>query len=74
MITKYLSIEGWFNLFDAYLNLVKKVPGEGSIVEIGSFKGRSTRFLCDALVTEEKTKLRFIVLTPLKEHQGSMTT
>jgi len=58
MITKYLSIEGWFNLFDAYLNLVKKVPGEGSIVEIGSFKGRSTRFLCDALVTEEKTKVK----------------
>ena len=57
MITKYLEIEGWFNLQEAYLNLVKRVPSYGNIVEIGCFKGRSTRFLCDALVSEAKQGL-----------------
>jgi len=74
MITKYLEIEGWFNLQDAYLNLVKKVPSYGTIVEIGCFKGRSTRFLCDALIAEAKPGVRVNVIDTFEgttgEHDG----
>ena len=74
MITKYLEIEGWFNLQDAYLNLVKRVPSYGNIVEIGCFKGRSTRFLCDALIAEAKPGVRIDVIDTFEgttgEHDG----
>tara|TARA_R110002110_G_scaffold405656_1_gene624951 strand:- start:227 stop:862 length:636 start_codon:yes stop_codon:yes gene_type:complete len=74
MITKYLEIEGWFNLQDAYLNMVKKVPSYGTIVEIGCFKGRSTRFLCDALIAEAKPGVRVNVIDTFEgttgEHDG----
>ena len=46
---KYLDIPGWFNMHDAYMNLVKYCEDGDTIVEIGTFAGRGTRFLCDAL-------------------------
>ena len=44
---KYLDIPGWFNMHDAYMNIVKYVDDGQTIVEIGCFAGRSTRFLMD---------------------------
>ena len=46
---KYLDIPGWFSMHDAYMNLVKYCEDGDTIVEIGTFAGRGTRFLCDAL-------------------------
>jgi len=36
-------------MHDAYMNLVKYCEDGDTIVEIGTFAGRGTRFLCDAL-------------------------
>ncbi len=46
---KYLDIPGWFNMHDAYSNLVKYCEDGDDIVEIGCFAGRSTRYLMDSL-------------------------
>jgi len=46
---KYLDIPGWFNMHDAYMNLVQYCEDGDDIVEIGCFAGRGTRFLMDAL-------------------------
>jgi len=46
---KYLDIPGWFNMHDAYASIVKYVDDGQSVVEIGCFTGRSTRYLMDGL-------------------------
>ena len=46
---KYLDIPGWFNMQDAYANIIKYVDDGQTIVEIGCFTGRSTRYLMDGL-------------------------
>jgi len=46
---KYLDIPGWFNMHDAYANIIKYVDDGQTIVEIGCFTGRSTRYLMDGL-------------------------
>ena len=46
---KYLDIPGWFNMHDAYSNIIKYTDDEQTIVEIGCFAGRSTRYLMDGL-------------------------
>ena len=46
---KYLDIPGWFNMHDAYANIIKFVDDGQTIVEIGCFTGRSTRYLMDGL-------------------------
>tara|TARA_X000001388_G_scaffold65990_1_gene52643 strand:- start:446 stop:1084 length:639 start_codon:yes stop_codon:yes gene_type:complete len=46
---KYLDIPGWFNMHDAYSNIMKYTDDGQTIVEIGCFAGRSTRYLMDGL-------------------------
>ena len=46
---RYLDIPGWFNMHDAYANIIKFVDDGQTIVEIGCFTGRSTRYLMDGL-------------------------
>ena len=59
---KYLDIPGWFNMHDAYMNIVKYVDDGQDIVEIGCFAGRSTRFLCDALELSGKHNVKVHVI------------
>ena len=59
---KYLDIPGWFNMHDAYMNIVKYVDDGQDIVEIGCFAGRSTRFLCDALELTGKHNVKVHVI------------
>ena len=59
---KYLEIPGWFNMHDAYMNLVKYCEDGDDIVEIGCFAGRSTRFLCDALELSGKHDVKVHVI------------
>ena len=59
---KYLDIPGWFNMHDAYMNLVKYCEDGDDIVEIGCFAGRSTRFLCDALELSGKHDVKVHVI------------
>ena len=46
---KYLDIPGWFNMHEAYANIMKYVDDGQTVIEIGCFAGRSTRFLLDGL-------------------------
>lgn len=59
---KYLDIPGWFNMHDAYMNLVKHCQDGDDIVEIGCFAGRGTRFLCDALELSGKHDVKVHVI------------
>jgi hypothetical protein len=59
---KYLDIPGWFNMHDAYMNIVKYVDDGQTIVEIGCFAGRSTRFLLDGLDYAGKHKVKVHVI------------
>ena len=59
---KYLDIPGWFNMHDAYMNIVKYVDDGQDVVEIGCFAGRSTRFLCDSLKFSGKNKVKVHVI------------
>jgi len=76
---KYLDIPGWFNMHDAYMNLVKYCEDGDDIVEIGCFAGRSTRFLCDALELSGKHDVKVHTIDTFegsgREHFGiDMTT
>ena len=59
---RYLEIPGWFNMHDAYMNLVKYCEDGDDIVEIGCFAGRSTRFLMDSLDYAGKHKVKVHVI------------
>jgi hypothetical protein len=59
---KYLDIPGWFNMHDAYMNIVKYGDDGQDIVEIGCFAGRSTSFLCDALELSGKHNVKVHVI------------
>ncbi len=63
---KYLDIPGWFNMHDAYMNIVKYVDDGQTIVEIGCFAGRSTRFLMDGLDYAGKHKVKVHVIDTFK--------
>ena len=63
---KYLDIPGWFNMHDAYANIVKFVDDGQSVVEIGCFTGRSTRFLLDGLDYAGKHNVKVHVIDTFK--------
>jgi hypothetical protein len=71
---KYLDIPGWFNMHDAYMNLVKYCEDGDDIVEIGCFAGRSTRFLMDSLEFAGKHDVKVHVIDTFEgsgmEHSG----
>lgn len=48
MELKYHSIPGWFNYIDSYAQLASNLPDKSTVIEIGSFMGRSTSFLATA--------------------------
>ena len=63
---KYLDIPGWFNMHDAYSNIMKYVDDGQTIVEIGCFTGRSTRFLLDGLDYAGKHNVKVHVIDTFK--------
>ncbi len=50
----YFNIPGWFNMHEAYDQLVNICEDDDIIVEIGSFMGRSTSYLATNIVNSEK--------------------
>jgi hypothetical protein len=46
----YKEIEGWFNMEDQYLELLKNTPEEGIFVELGAYKGKSTSFIATEII------------------------
>jgi Rad3-related DNA helicase len=63
---RYLDIPGWFNMHDAYANIIKFVDDGQTIVEIGCFTGRSTRYLMDGLDYAGKHNVKVHVIDTFK--------
>jgi cephalosporin hydroxylase len=51
----YQDIPGWFDFDDIYDEIVKKARQTAVFVEVGSWQGRSTAYLADAVVRSGKT-------------------
>lgn len=58
MINDYYKIPGWFNYQDSYAALAGELPDGSTIVEIGSFLGRSTKYLANSFFMSEKTNVK----------------
>lgn len=54
----YHQIPGWFNYQDSYAQLASNLPDGATVVEIGSFMGRSTSFLATAFWNANKQKVK----------------
>jgi len=50
----YFKIPGWFNMHEAYDQLLENCPDGSEILEIGSFMGRSTSYLATNIINSGK--------------------
>jgi len=50
----YFNIPGWFNMHEAYDQLLEHCPDGSEILEIGSFMGRSTSYLATNIINSGK--------------------
>ena len=50
----YQSIEGWFNMEEQYLELLNHCPEDGTFVELGCFKGKSTSFIVTEIIKQKR--------------------
>lgn len=50
----YQNIEGWFDFESFYSDMVKALPNNSHIVEIGSWKGKSTSYLAVEIINSGK--------------------
>jgi len=76
MMHDYYKIPGWFNYHEAYDKLATELPDESTIVEIGSFMGRSTKYLATNFWNAEKMKVRIHSVDTFKgssEHSSLKT-
>jgi predicted O-methyltransferase YrrM len=61
----YENIHGWFSYDYVYRDVVEQAEDGDLFVEIGSFKGKSTSFMCVEIVNSGK-KIRFDCIDPMK--------
>lgn len=61
----YQNIEGWFSYDYLYKDAVNRATDGALFVEIGSFKGRSTAFMCVEILNSGK-KIKFDCIDPQK--------
>ena len=54
----YKNIHGWFNMEKQYLYLLENTPENGTFVELGTWKGKSTTFLVTEMVNRNR-KINF---------------
>jgi predicted O-methyltransferase YrrM len=57
----YQSIEGWFNMEEQYLELLKHCPDGGIFVELGCYKGKSTSFIVTEIINQNRDVLVFAI-------------
>lgn len=50
----FQNIYGWFDYQDLYSNVIKSLPDNSKIVEIGAYKGCSTSFLAVEIINSGK--------------------
>jgi len=65
--------EDWFTFQGTYTNFVNQIPNNGTIVEVGSWKGKSAAFLAVEIVNSNKNLKLFCVDTWLgsPEHRDT---
>jgi predicted O-methyltransferase YrrM len=61
----YENIPGWFSYDYLYRDAVQRADDGALFVEIGSFKGRSSAFMCVEIVNSGK-KIKFDCIDPMK--------
>lgn len=66
----YKSIEGWMNYEETYREAVRITPDGGTIVEVGSFLGRSAAFMAVEIANSGK-KIRFVCVDQFTGHLGA---
>jgi hypothetical protein len=66
----YQSIEGWMGYEDTYQEAVRITPDGGTIVEVGSFLGRSAAFMAVEIANSGK-KIRFVCVDQFTGHLGA---
>lgn len=57
----YKKIDGWFNMENQYKKLLDHVPINGTFVELGCWKGKSTAFLLTELINSKLPKNIIVV-------------
>lgn len=60
----YQNIHGWFSYEYIYKNIVEQADDNSLFVEIGSFKGKSTAYMCVEIANSGK-KIRFECIDPM---------
>lgn len=60
----YENIYGWFSYDFIYKSIVEQASDDSLFVEIGSFQGRSTAFMCVEIANSGK-KIRFECIDPM---------
>lgn len=58
---EYEKIEGWFNMEEQYRKLLDQVPINGTFVELGCWKGKSTCFLLEEVQKDGLRREIYIV-------------
>jgi hypothetical protein len=66
----YDTIEGWMGYEDTYREAVRITPDGGTIVEVGSFLGRSAAFMAVEIANSGK-KIRFVCVDQFTGHLGA---
>jgi len=61
----YQNIHGWFSYEHIYRDMVEQLEDESLIVEIGSFKGKSSAFMAVEIANSGK-KIKFDCIDPMK--------
>jgi hypothetical protein len=50
----YQNIDGWFDFQDIYSDVIRKLPNNAHIVEVGAWKGKSTAYLAVEAINSGK--------------------
>lgn len=66
----YQDIFGWMKFEDTYREAVRRTPDGGTIVEVGSFLGKSAAFMAVEILNSGK-RIRFVCVDPFTAHLGA---
>lgn len=66
------NIFGWFDFLEVYSKLVEECPDGGTLIEVGSWRGKSTRYLSEKIKESgKKIEVHAVDLWP-PEYEGDV--